>query len=95
MNALQQQQLEAELAANLKSAQVEWSHEAREDILKRVERRKLTVEELNDANRALEEDLLLALAETRKDIAAGRFTIESPASHVARIKSANEQGDKL
>lgn len=31
-------------------------------------------------------ELEVALAETRVDIAAGRFVIESPAEHVARLK---------
>lgn len=33
-------------------------------------------------------ELEAALAETRADLAAGRFVQESPAEHVARVKSA-------
>ena len=34
-----------------------------------------------------ERDLETALAQTRADLAAGRFVIESPEAHVARLKA--------
>ncbi len=95
MNALQQQQLEAELAANLRSARVKWTRQLRQELLQHVEQRKSIVNLPNPLDRAAEADLLLALEETRKDIAAGRVTIELPDDHVARIKKMIGQERKL
>jgi hypothetical protein len=95
MNALQQQQLEAELAANLRSERIAWTQQVREELLQHVEQRKSPANLPNQLDRASEGDLLLALEETRKDIAAGRVTIESPADHVVRIKKMIEQKGTL
>jgi hypothetical protein len=92
MNAFQQQKLEAELAANLRSARIAWTQQVREELLQHVEQRKSPANLPNQLDRASEADLLLALEETRKDIAAGRVTIESPADHVARIKNDRTRG---
>jgi hypothetical protein len=95
MNALQQQKLEAELAANLRSARIEWTQQVRDELLQRVEQRKSRASLPSQLDHAAEADLLLALEETRKDIAAGRATIESPDDHVARIKKMIGQEGKL
>ncbi|TAG00810.1 MAG: hypothetical protein EAZ43_12710 [Betaproteobacteria bacterium] len=92
MNSLQQQQLEAELAANLGSARIEWTQQVREELLQHVEQRKSIANLPNQLDQAAEADLLLALDESRKDVAAGRVTIESPADHVARIKNDRARG---
>lgn len=44
------------------------------------------VMELAEYQRLRECELEAALAESRADIAAGRFVIESPAAHLARLK---------
>jgi hypothetical protein len=95
MNALQQQQLEAELAANLRSARIEWTRQLRQELLQHVEQRKSPANLPNPLDHAADADLLLALEETRTDIAAGRVTIESSADHVVRIKKMIEQEGKL
>lgn len=45
------------------------------------------VMELTQYQRLRECELEAALAESRADIAAGRFVVESPARHVARLQS--------
>jgi hypothetical protein len=95
MNALQQQQLGAELAANLRSERIAWTQQVREELLQHVEQRKSPANLPNQLDRASEADLLLALEEARKDIAAGRVTIESSADHVTRIKKMIGQEGKL
>jgi hypothetical protein len=95
MNALQQQKLEAELAANLRSERVAWTQQVRDELLQRAEQREAVAYLSNQLDHATEADLLLAIEETRKDIAAGRVTIESPVDHVARIKKMIEKEGKL
>jgi hypothetical protein len=95
MNAFQQQKLEAELAANLRSARIEWTQQVREELLQHVEQRKSIANLPNQLDPAAEADLLLALEETRKDVAVGRVTIESPADHVARMKKMIGREGKL
>lgn len=51
------------------------------------------VMELAQYQRLRECELEAALAESRADIAAGRFVVESPAQHVARLQSMIAGGD--
>jgi len=51
------------------------------------------VMELAQYQRLRECELETALAESRADIAAGRFVVESPAQHVARLQSIIAGGD--
>ena len=49
------------------------------------------VMELAEYQRLRECELEAALAESRADIAAGRFVTESPAAHVARVRVMNSE----
>lgn len=51
------------------------------------------VMELAQYQRLRECELEAALAESRADIAAGRFVVESPARHVARLQTMIAGGD--
>lgn len=51
-------------------------------------RQRFVVMELAQYNYLRECELEAALAETQADIAAGRFTMETPAEHVVRVKAA-------
>ena len=51
------------------------------------------VMDLAQYQRLREYELEAALAESRADIAAGRFVVESPARHVARLQTMIAAGD--
>jgi predicted transcriptional regulator len=51
-------------------------------------RQRFVVMELAQYNYLRECELEAALAESQADIAAGRFVMESPIEHVARVKAA-------